>query len=283
MNMKVFIDTASLDEIREAFSWGITHGVTTNPSLIKKAVDELKNKGKDMDIESYIKKILETSKGPVSLEVTELTQKGMFEQAKKLYKKFNPIANNVVIKIPVNPSPEESASFEGLKVTAELSKEGIPVNSTLIMNPEQALLASRAGARYISPFAGRVDDYLRGKLGWKLIKEKPKKKEFTKSDYYPAQGMKNDKGETIHDNGIVSGVDLVKKIMEINKRYNFKTEVIAASIRNPRQVREVAQTGVHIATIPFSVMKEMMKHYKTAEGIRKFSADVIPEYQNLFE
>ena len=94
--------------------------------------------------------------------------------------------------------------------------------------------------------------------------------------------MKNCKGEKAEDNGIVSGVDLVKKIMEIYEEYDFETEVIAASIRNSRQVWEMAQSGADIATIPFSVLEEMMKHHKTAEGITKFSADVVPEYRNLF-
>jgi transaldolase len=234
-------------------------------------------------VETYIKEILKTVKGPVSLEVTGLREKEMFDQAKKIYKRFNPIADNVVIKIPINPVPHKSASFEGLRVTAHLSKKGIPVNSTLIMNPEQSLLASKAGARYISPFVGRIDDYLRHKMGWRLVKENPRKGEFTKTGYYPAKGIKDEKGRKVHDNGVVSGVGLIKKVMEINKRYSFKTEVIAASIRNSRQVYELAQTGVHIATIPFSVLKDMVTHHKTAEGVKKFSADVIPEYESLFE
>ncbi len=282
--MKIFIDTAKLDEIEEAYSWGIVDGVTTNPSLINREVKAMKKKEENIDMETYIKRILETAgNGPVSLEVIGLMEEEMFDQARKLYDKFNPVANNVVIKIPVNPASAESANYDGLKITARLSEEHIPVNSTLIMSPEQALLAAKAGAKYASPFAGRRDDYLRGKkLGWKLVKENPEDKEFTKIDYYPAQGMKNCKGEKAEDNGIVSGVDLVKKIMEIYVEYDFETEVIAASIRNSRQVREMAQTGADIATIPFSVLEEMMKHCKTAEGITKFSADVVPEYRNLF-
>lgn len=283
--MKIFVDTAKLDEIEEAYSWGIVDGVTTNPSLINEAVNVLKKKGKIIDMEAYIKEILEAAKnGPVSFEVIALTEAQMFDQAKRLHNKFNSVAKNVVIKIPVNPASEELANYDGLKVTARLSKEGILVNSTLVMSPEQALLAAKAGARYVSPFAGRVDDYLRKeKLGWKLVEANPQKKEFTKASYYPAEGVANDEGKIVHDNGIVSGVDLVKKIMEIYTKYNFKTEVIAASIRNSRQVREMAQTGVHIATIPFFVLEGMIKHHKTAEGIRKFSADVVPEYRNLFE
>lgn len=274
--MKIFVDTAKLNEIETAYSWGVVDGITTNPSLINEAVKVLKEKGENIAIATYISKILETAKNsPVSLEVIGLTEEEMFNQAKKLYDKFNSIANNVVIKIPVNPDSNEVANFDGLKVTARLSREGIPINSTLIMTPEQALLAAKAGAVYVSPFVGRIDDYLREKkLGWKS---------FKKTDYYPACGMEGGKEELANDNGIISGVDLIKKIMEIFAKYNFKTEVIAASIRNSRQVWEVAQAGAHIATIPFSVLEEMTKHYKTAEGIRKFSADIVPEYKNLFE
>lgn len=283
--MKIFIDTANLSEIKSAYSWGIVDGVTTNPSLIKIAVDALKKTEKDIDMETYIKKILETAgNGPVSLEVIGLTEEEMLDQARSLYNKFNPVANNVVIKIPINPVPKNVANYDGLKVTARLSKEEIPVNSTLIMSPEQALLAAKAGASYVSPFAGRIDDYLRlKKLGWKLVEAEPKEKEFTKTSYYPAEGIINDKGKIVHDSGIVSGVELVGKIVEIFGKYDFKTEVIAASIRNSRQVREMAQKRVHIATVPFSVLRRMMMHHETAEGIRKFLDDVVPEYKNLFK
>jgi len=272
--MKIFIDTAKIKEIEEAFSWGIIDGVTTNPSLIKSAVDELKSKGEKIDIENYIKKILEVANGyPVSLEVIGTKYDEMYKEAKILYEKFNKIANNVVIKIPVNPSLEEKSDYDGLKTIYKLSKDGIPVNVTLIMKVEQAILAAKAGARYVSPFAGRIDDYLRSeKIGWK---------DFKKDAYYPENGMEF-KEEIINDEGIISGVDLVRKIVEVFRNYKFKTEIIAASIRNSRQVREIAQTGAHIATIPFYVLSEMLVHYKTAEGMRKFVADVVPEYKEIF-
>lgn len=271
--MKIFIDTAKIDEIEEAFSWGIIDGVTTNPSLIKSAVDELKNKGEKVDIETYIKRILEVAKGcPVSLEVIGTNFDQMYNEAKILYEKFNKISNNVVIKIPINPSLEEKANYDGLRTIYKLSKEGISINVTLIMKVEQAILASKAGAKYVSPFVGRIDDYLRNKIGWK---------DFKKDEYYPENGIKF-KEEVINDEGIVSGVDLIKKIVDVFNKYNFKTEIIAASIRNSRQVREISQTGCHIATIPFYVLKEMLIHYKTSEGMRKFVNDVVPEYKEIF-
>ena len=144
---------------------------------------------------------------------------------------------------------------------------GIKTNATLVMTPEQAFLAAKAGATYVSPFAGRIDDYIRTNIG----------KKFDKGDYFPAEGLLNE-----DDDGVVSGVDLVKKIADIYKNYGMKTEIIAASLRNPRQVREVALAGAHIATIPFPVIIEMTKHPKTAEGIIKFSQDVVEEYKKIF-
>jgi len=273
--MKIFIDTAKINEIEEVFSWGIIDGVTTNPSLIKAACDEMRNKGEKIDMESYIKRMLEVTKGyPVSLEVIGTNFEDMYKEAKILYEKFNKVANNVIIKIPINPSLEEKAEFDGLKTIYKLSKEGIPVNVTLIMKVEQAILAAKAGAKYVSPFAGRIDDYLRSeKMGWK---------DFKKDEYYPENGVKF-KEEIINDEGIVSGVNLVREIVEIFNKYNLKTEIIAASIRNSRQVREIAETGAHIATIPFYVLKDMLVHFKTSEGMRRFVSDVVPEYRNLFK
>ncbi len=270
--MKIFIDTANLNEIKQAFSWGIIDGVTTNPSLIKKAVKELNN----ISMENYLRELLKTvgKDCPVSLEVIGLTEKEMFNQAMTLYNKFNKVASNVVIKIPVNPSPkqESGTDYDGLKVISRLAEQGVPVNATLIMTPEQALLAAKAGAKYVSPFAGRIDDLIRTNA--KII--------FTKIDYYPAEGTEH-KGKTLSDNGIVSGVHLVTSIAKIFKNYNIKTEIIAASLRNPRQVREVAEAGAHISTIPFNVIKEMVTHTKTYEGIRKFSDDIVLEYEEVFK
>lgn len=303
--MKIFIDTANLDEIRQALSWGIVGGVTTNPSLIKRAVDQVKKEKKKIDIESYIKEICLAAgkERPVSLEVISLRAQEMIEEAKLLYHKFNPLAGNVVIKIPINTYTRMGGAshYEGLKAITHLSRKEIPVNTTLIMSPEQALLAAKAGARYASPFAGRVDDYIRKKLGI----------QFKKQDYFDFDLMQkiaedklerfmNSSGERDaaslyldekikewkdlgKDNGISSGVHLVEEIVNIYRNYQITTEVIAASIRNGQQVREVALAGAHIATIPFNVIEEMIQHPKTVEGIETFSRDVVPEYRDLFE
>jgi transaldolase len=271
--MKIFIDSARLDEIENAFSYGIIDGVTTNPSLLKKAVDKLQDSGEKITIADYLKKILKAAQGtPVSLEVTELKQDKMIEQGKKLYKMFNPVANNVNIKIPVNPSfPDETGrDFEGIQAVKTLSKAGIPVNCTLIFTPEQALLAAKAGAKYVSPFAGRIDDYIRSNNNIS----------FKKTDYFPEDGWEKN-GEILDDNGIVSGIDLIAQIVDILSIYELKTEVIAASIRNSRQVRESALVGADIATLPYGVIMQLLVHYKTKEGMKDFTDDIIPEYEDL--
>ncbi len=292
--MKIFIDTADLDEIEKAYSWGILDGVTTNPSLIKKAVDKLKKEGKEVSMEDYIKRICLAVDGPVSLEVKGAKSEEIIKEAELLYEKFNPANNNVVIKVPINTVMEEGEDFEGIKAIKYLESKGIPTNATLVMTPEQALMAAKAGASYVSPFLGRIDDYIRKNLGI----------EFGKGDYYNFTLMKKIEGIKImekakmespaelynelkeiefNDNGIYSGVELTESIIKIYRAYNFKTKIIAASIRNARQVREVAELGVDIATIPFAVIKEMMRHYKTMEGMKKFMQDVVPEYRALFE
>ena len=263
--MKIFVDTAKLSEIKAAINLGLCDGVTTNPSLIKAAMDELK-----VGMEDYIKEMCRIlgEERPVSLEVISLSAEAMIKEAKILNKKFGSVANNVVIKIPIATATDINTSSEdGLIALKELSNAGIKTNATLVMTPEQAFLAAKAGATYVSPFAGRIDDFIRSNLGVK----------FEKSDYFPADGLNKD------DNGIVSGVALVKEILEIYRNYNIQSEIIAASLRNPRQVREVALAGTHIATIPFSVIKDMVKHPKTVEGIIKFSQDVVEEYRKLFE
>ena len=158
--VKLFIDSADIDEIREVLSYGILDGVTTNPSLIKKAVEKRKN----VNIESYIKEILKVCRGKsVSLEVVGTKYDEMINEGLTIYKKFNPVAKNVFVKIPVNPCVEEFCSFasDGIKAIKFLSKKEIPVNCTLIFTPEQALLAAKAGAKIVSPFTGREDDYIR--------------------------------------------------------------------------------------------------------------------------
>ncbi|MFB0500418.1 MAG: transaldolase family protein [Candidatus Hadarchaeaceae archaeon] len=302
--MKIFVDTAKLSEIKEALSWGIVDGVTTNPSLIRKAVEEEREVKGKVNLEVYVGKICRAAgKGrPVSLEVLSQKASRMVEEAQILYRRFNPIAGNVLIKIPINTyTGQEVTDYEGLKAINELRRKRIPTNATLVMTPEQALLAAKAGATYVSPFAGRVDDYMRKNLGI----------DFKKNDYFDfglmreiskarlGEYLKNPTAEEIpslyldekikkaiavgEDKGITSGVDLVRKIVNIFRKYNIKTKVISASMRNPQQVREVAETGCDIATIPFEVIREMLKHPKTEEGVKRFYADAVQaKYQELF-
>lgn len=301
--MKIFIDTAELKEIKEAYSWGIVDGVTTNPSLIKKAVDARKK----IDLEGYLKEILGIVDGPVSLEVIGLTYEEMVEEGKYLNDKFNPINDNVAIKIPINTYTAENSGtkYAGLKAIEELSQEGIPVNTTLIMKPEQAVLAAKAGASYVSPFAGRIDDYIRRKAGLE------RGNDYKKGAHHDPAMMKtarelsaqplqdNLSGESLKetymnenhreliektmDDGIKSGAEAVHSIRVIFDNYDFDTEILAASMRNSWQVREVAEAGADIATLPFTVIEEMLEHFKTQEGIVSFSKDVVSEYEEMFQ
>lgn len=251
--------------------------MTTNPSLIRRAIQgEEREKG--TDLHQYVEEICKTAgKGrPVSLEVLSKKADKMVEEAKVLYEKFNPVAENVVTKIPVN--------------------------ATLVMSPEQGLLAAKAGATYVSPFAGRIDDFIMNGLGI----------DFEKGDYYDyglvekisrcmlEEYFKNSGTREIsqlysdeeikklknagEDKGVTSGVDLVIKVVKIlEKCEDIKTNVIASSIRNPRQVRQVARAGCDIATIPFNVIKEMLRHPKTEEGIISFCNDAASaNYEELF-
>ncbi|MEW6670518.1 MAG: transaldolase family protein [Thermodesulfobacteriota bacterium] len=272
--MKIFIDSADLDEIKQGYDWGVVDGVTTNPSLLKKAVEKRVRAGARLDLQAYINQILEVArKTPVSLEVTEVTAEKMFDQGRRLYDLFNPTAGNVYIKIPVNPAfkVEDSTHFDGIIAIKKLTGLDIPVNATLIFTPEQALLAAKAGASFVSPFAGRIDDDIRKKAGMT----------FSKTAYYPAEGTQDDAGDDLEDNGIVSGIDLVEQCVQIIESYDFETEVLAASLRNPRQVREAALVGAHIATLPFEVIQDMLKHHKTFEGMKNFTDDIVPEYAEL--
>ena len=140
--IKIFIDSSKLGEIRKAYDYGLLDGITTNPSLIRAAVEEEKAKGGNIDIEDYIKKILSLARGlPVSLEVIATDSEQMIIEGRRLFKIFNPVADNVYIKIPINPSIEENSNthFDGLKAIKALSNDGIPINCTLIFTPEQAL------------------------------------------------------------------------------------------------------------------------------------------------
>jgi transaldolase len=208
--MKFFIDSANINEIKEAVSLGMCDGVTTNPSLVAK-------EGRKFD--DVVREILEIVDGPVSLEVVSMECKGMVNEAKKLAK----LSENVVIKIPM--------CTEGLKATKILAGMGINVNETLIFSPLQSLMAAKAGAAYVSPFVGRLDDV---------------------SHY---------------------GMDLVEQTITIFDNYDFITEVIVASVRNPLHVLDAALMGADIATIPFKVIEQLSKHPLTDAGIEKFLCD----------
>jgi len=272
--IKIFIDSSKLGEISKAYDYGLLDGVTTNPSLIKAAVEEEKVKGGNIDIEDYIKKILLLARGlPVSLEVIGTDSEQMIEEGKRLYKLFNPTSGNVYVKIPVNPSIEEKSNknFDGLQAIKSLSGEGIPINCTLVFTPEQALMAAKAGASFVSPFAGRIDDLIRSENNL----------DFKKTDYFPAYGEEKD-GDILQDNGVISGIDLVAQIREIFDNYGIsETKVLAASIRNARQAREAALAGADIATLPMNVIEELLIHPKTIEGMKGFIKDIVPEYRNL--
>lgn len=305
--MKYFVDSAKLDEINEAIRLG-AEGVTTNPSLMKKAVRALNSEGKEVDmIKNYIIQILEAAEGkPVSLEVTEITEEGMVNEGRRLFEMFRDYGN-VNIKVPINPALSEGddTQLDGFYAIKKLSELGIPINCTLIFTPEQALLAAEAGAWVVSPFAGRMDDYLRDQGGV----------EYGKTDYYPAKGMFID-GKILNDRGVVSGIDLADKCRQIITHYALKTKVLAASLRNPRQVAEAEAVRADLATVPLAVIKKMknnpqsyelvereeippelkkidlstlspetmkslLSHPKTYEGMRGFVKDIVPEYARL--
>jgi transaldolase len=278
--MRIFIDSADIDQIKEAYAWGIVDGITTNPSLIKKAVENAKKKGDSASLETQIERILAVAGDtPVSLEVIGTTEAEMTTQGLYLFDRFNGIAGNVVVKIPVNPGLEANAKvrFDALKSIKTLADRGIPVNTTLIFTAEQAMLAAKAGARYVSPFAGRIDDDLRAKFGLP----------GGKTDYFPILGKKvaqgGDEDGFAHDGGTRSGVQLIEDCVQVFANYGFDCEVLAASLRNPRQVRECALAGADVATIPFDVLQLMLEHHKTVEGMKAFVADIVPEYADLFK
>lgn len=213
--MKFFLDTADLDEIREAASWGVVAGVTTNPSLYAKIG------GKLADFENHIARICEIVDGPVSAETTAMTRDQIVEDGRRLHA----IAPNVVVKIPV--------MAEGLAATRQLASEGIPVNMTLVFSAPQAIMAARAGARYISPFVGRFDD--------------------------------------IAEDGLTQLSDIVTCIQ--NYDFGHEVEIIAASVRSPHHVTQAALMGADIATVPFGALKKCIEHPLTDRGLERFLAD----------
>lgn len=216
--MKFFIDTANVEDIKKANDAGVICGVTTNPSLIAK---------EGRVFEEVISEIASIVDGPISGEVkaTTVDADGMIAEGREIAK----IHPNMVVKLPM--------TMEGLKACKVLSSEGIKTNVTLIFNANQALLAARAGATYVSPFLGRLDDISQ------------------------------------------PGIDLVSTIAKMFDNYDdIKTEIIAASVRNTMHVTDCALAGAHIATVPYSVIEQMVKHPLTDQGIEKFQAD----YKKVF-
>lgn len=208
--MNIFIDTASIKEIKEAASLGVIDGVTTNPTLVSKEM---------RPVRELLKEISSLVSGPVSAEVIAVNGSEMIEEAREL----SEIANNIVVKIPLIK--------EGIKAVKILSSEGIKTNVTLCFSANQALLAAKAGADYISPFIGRLDDI----------------------------------GE--------EGMELIRNIITIYRNYGFKTQVIVASVRNPMHVLNAALIGADIATIPFAVIEQLIKHPLTDIGVNRFLED----------
>jgi transaldolase len=209
--VRIFLDTANMEQIEQAARLGVISGITTNPSLVSKEGIA--------DYKSAIKEICAIIPGPVSAEV-------IAEKAGDMIKQGRDIAGwspNVVIKIP--------STVDGIEATSALSKENIRVNLTLVFSLNQALLGALAGAAYVSPFVGRLDD-----VG--------------------------------HD-----GMELVKDIVEVFKNYQFSTQVIAASIRHPLHCVAAAKAGAHIATVPYSVLMQMIRHPLTDVGVVRFLED----------
>jgi len=208
--MDIFIDTANLDEIKQAHDLGVLDGVTTNPSLVAK---------EKVDFHKRLEEICRIVKGPVSAEVVSVDHDGMIREADQLTK----IADNIVIKLP--------CIVEGLKACKTLSDRGIRVNMTLCFQSLQAMLVAKAGAFLVSPFLGRIDDIA---------------------------------GDGVH---------LISEIRTIYDNYGYDTRILAASIRHNKHLVEVALAGADVATVPFSVIKQMMSHPLTDQGLEKFLSD----------
>ncbi len=209
--MKFFIDTALIDEIQEANEMGVLDGVTTNPSLMKKAGVS--------DFDAHIHAICELVDGDVSAEIVSTTYDEMVSEGRDVAH----IHENVVVKVPL--------ILDGIKAIRKLTEEGIRTNCTLCFSATQALIAAKAGATYISPFVGRLDDN-----SW-------------------------------------NGMDLIKSIVDIYDNYDLETEVLVASVRHPLHVKEAAEMGADVATMPLDVIKKLLKHPLTDIGLEKFLSD----------
>lgn len=208
--MKIFLDTANVAEIKEGVALGVVDGVTTNPSLIAR---------EKRPFRPLVEEICAIVPGDVSLEVVATEFEDMVKEGEQLAQ----VAPNAVVKVPLTQ--------DGLKAVKHLSGKGIRVNQTLCFSAPQALLSAKAGATYISPFLGRLDDIA------------------------------------------AVGMDLIRDICEIYRNYGFKTQVLAASIRNPLHVVDAAKAGAHVATMPFAVLQQLMKHPLTDIGLKKFLDD----------
>ena len=213
--MKLFLDTANVEHIKEANEMGVICGVTTNPSLIAK-------EGRNFN--EVIKEITEIVDGPISGEVVSEDAEGMIKEGREIAA----IHKNMIVKVPM--------TVEGLKAVKVLAREGIKTNVTLIFSANQALLAANAGATYVSPFLGRVDDIS------------------------------------------MDGMELVRTIAEIFEVHGINTEIIAASVRHPIHVIEAARAGAHIATVPYALVMQMVKHPLTDAGLEKFKADWVAAF-----
>ncbi len=209
--MRLFLDTANIDQIREVAKMGIISGVTTNPTLMAKE--------EGVTYRDRVVEICEAVDGPVSAECTARDVDGVLTEAREIAAWHD----NIVVKIPVDEV--------GLEATAALSKEGIKINMTLVFSANQALLAATAGATFVSLFVGRLDDA----------------------------------GQ--------DGLEVVRESVEIFDQYHLPAQILAASLRHPRHVIEAAQLGAQIATVPYGLLKAMVKHPLTDVGIERFLAD----------
>jgi len=208
--MKIFLDTANLEAIKKYNDMGLLDGITTNPSLLAK---------EGGDPQKTMKEISTIIKGDVSLEVVSTTYVEMVEEGRRLRE----YGNNVIVKCPM--------TGEGLKACKSLTAEGIPVNVTLVFSSNQAVLAAKAGAKYVSPFIGRLDDI----------------------------------GHT--------GMDLIKEIKQIFQNYDFKTQILVASVRHPQHVVDAGKIGADVVTLPPTVLEKMLKHTLTDKGLKAFLDD----------
>ena len=208
--MKIFLDTANLAAIRKFNDMGLLDGITTNPSLLSK---------EGGDPNSAMKEITSIINGDVSLEVVGTEYSEMVKEGKRLHE----YGKNVVVKVPLTP--------DGLRACKTLSSAGIPVNVTLIFSPNQAILAAKSGAKYVSPFIGRLDDI----------------------------------GQ--------DGMSLIREIKEIFSHYNYRTEILVASVRHPMHVVEAGKIGADVVTLPPAVLDKMLKHPLTDIGLKTFLDD----------